>query len=356
MLKKDPASPFPKLMLSPLAFVLGKINEVNKNPLPQIACMIEKLKLKENDVIINGLKNQLLIEEIMEMQTVKDLKYFVNGPIHSKDEYFNKIKFGEGSNGIVSTATDLNRKVVVIKDDKHKYCDNLKRESIIMRLCDHKNIVKFVCLTTNEPINQNSCDLSLLNNVSLVMEYCNGGNLEAFVYRYTHNKGSTLSPDLIANFFSQITSAQHYMHFQKRLFHRDIKPNNFLLIKNELYPIIKCCDFGFSRSIDTSQMTKAGAHLFAAPEIILEKPYSDKSDLYSLGICLYFLTTSTLPFETMEERKQQKTPILLPLKYQTGEYEHIFDLVKQLTVVKEEERMSWDKFYEHEYMKQIKLC
>ncbi|KAL7711622.1 Protein kinase domain containing protein [Entamoeba marina] len=372
MLTRDAASPFPKLMLSPLAFVLGKLNEVddeeNENPFPQIANIIEKLgKLEENEEIIKELKNNQSIENVMTMERVRNLKYFVNGPVCSINEFkfIDEKSLGIGAYGSVWKATDSNGSIVAIKKGSvnsqgqpiKSAVDSLKREAITMRLCNHENIVKFISLATGETMKssiENSCNTSQLQNVGVVMEYCEDGDLQSFVENYK-KENKNLPLDLISNIFYQIASAQHYLHFEKRIIHRDIKPNNFL-IKREPQLTIKCCDFGFARSISDSLMTKAGAPIFAARDIILGKPYSDKSDLYSLGICLYYLTTSSLPFggNGYEEAMRNKTPINVPPKFQTQEYKSVVDLITKLTEYDEDKRISWEEFYEHPYMKSIK--
>ncbi|KAL7718340.1 Protein kinase domain containing protein [Entamoeba marina] len=371
MLTRDAASPFPKLMLSPLALVLGKLEEVNdEDPLLQIANMIEKLgEFEGNEEIIKELKNNQPIENIMKLEQVTNLKYFVNGPVCSINDFksVNEKSLGSGAFGSVWKVTDSNGSIVAIKkgsvDSKghatNDVVDSLKREAIAMRLCKHDNIVKFVSLATEETMKssiENSCDTSQLQNVGVVMEYCEYGDLQSFVNNYRkENNVNNLPLDLIGNIFYQIASAQHYLHFEKRIIHRDIKPKN-ILIKSEKPLTIKCCDFGSARSISDELETLAGTPIFAARGIILREPYSDKSDLFSLGICLYYLTTSSLPFDVKiyKEEMRNKAPIKFPLKFQAKEYESIVDLIKKLTEYEEDERISWDEFYEHPYMKSIK--
>ncbi|KAL7716464.1 Protein kinase domain containing protein [Entamoeba marina] len=373
MLSRDPASPFPKLMLSPLAFILGKLNKVdgeeNEDPFPQIANMIEKLgELEENEEIIKELKNNQPIQNIMKLPNTTNLKYFVNGPVCSINDFkfADENPLGRDTFGTLwkatDSATDSNGDIVAIKackngTDPSSEINYLKREAIAMRLCDHKNIVEFISLTTKDSLPssiENSCDTSQLQNVGIVMEYCEGGDLESYVENYRkENKDNNLPLDLIGNIFHQMAEAQRYFHFEKRMIHRDIKLKNFL-IKYEPQLTIKCYGFGCSRSISETFTEKAGTPFFAAPNIILGEPYSDKSDLYSLGICLYYLTTSNFPFESMNSLKEaikNKTPIKFPSKFQTEEYESIIDLVTKLTKYEEDERISWEEFYEHPYMK-----
>ncbi|KAL7714445.1 Protein kinase domain containing protein [Entamoeba marina] len=375
MLSRDPASPFPKLMLSPLAFILAKINEVkNEESSPQIANLIEELSeleenkefTKENEVIIQELKNKKPIQDIIELGCVKNLKSFINGPVCPIDDFkfVSGEPLGRGTYGTVWKATNSNGDIVAIKackngTDPSSEINSLKREAITMRLCNHKNIVKFISLTTEDSLTSsfdNSYNTCQLQNVGIVMEYCESGNLESYVENYNKkNNVDNLPLDKIGNIFYQMAEAQRYLHFEKRIIHRDIKPKNFV-IKCEDPLIIKCCDFGCSRSISNVLKTKAGTPVFAAREFVSGKSYSDKSDLYSLGICLYFLITSSLPFggKDYEDAMKNKTPIKFPRKFQTKEYESIIDLVTKLTKHEEDERISWEEFFEHPYVKSIK--
>ncbi|KAL7719119.1 Protein kinase domain containing protein [Entamoeba marina] len=363
MLVKDPASPFPKLMLSPLAFVLGVMNESNKqkneDPLIQVSNLIEKLgEVDENIDLIKHLKNNQSIKDIMKTGVVRDIKYLVNGPVCSIHNYSKKMILGNGTYGVVWKATDSNGTIVSIKEGMDN-CDSLKREAIIMRLCDHENIVKFITLATEESIKssiENSCNTQQLESVGVVMEYCDG-DLESYLNDYTRNNESCLPYEEIGNIFYQIASAQHYLHFEKKIIHRDIKLDNYL-IKKTPQLTVKCCDFGFARSsADDIFKTKAGAPIFASREIIMGESYSEKSDLYSIGICLFYLATSNLPFtyDDYESKMQKKEPITFPIIFQIDkDYKLLIDLVKKLTDYDEEKRISWEEFYEHPYMKQIK--
>jgi len=73
---------------------------------------------------------------------------------------------------------------------------------------------------------------------------------------------------------------------EMRIMHRDLKPQNILLQKET----IKICDFGFAKKMSAStQFLKSikGTPLYLAPEIFDEKPYTDKVDVWSLGVILF---------------------------------------------------------------------
>ncbi|KAL7715043.1 Protein kinase domain containing protein [Entamoeba marina] len=371
---KDSASPFPKLILSPLAFILATMNTLdgndNEEPLLQIINIFKKLvenlqDPEEYNELIDELRNNQPMDNIMKMEVVQNLNYFVNGPVCSFNEYMLISTLGNGAFGKVMKVkheNDPQNSFFAIKYAKKKQFDNLeslKREAIIMRLCCHLNIIKFYNIVTKESFMGNPCNVSQLKEIGLVMEYCDGGDLSNYIERYPN---PLLPLGLIDNIFYQITEAQRYLHFEKRLIHRDIKPQNYLLINHSPYPIIKCCDFGSGRAISTHMDTVMGTPLFCARDIYIKKNrnknvYTDKSDLYSLGIILYYLTTRQFPFTTDEPTfhycMKNEKPVQFPLKFQTEEYRLITDLVLKLTKHKEEERMTWGELFKHPYIQHI---
>ena len=82
----------------------------------------------------------------------------------------------------------------------------------------------------------------------------------------------------------------------RKILHRDIKCQNVFVTKNN---IIKLGDCGIARVLKhTFEVTKSmvGTPYYLSPEIIENKPYSFKSDIWSLGVILYELCALTPPF------------------------------------------------------------
>ena len=116
----------------------------------------------------------------------------------------------------------------------------------------------------------------------LVLEYCQGGNLEA--YCFSTNKTVPLI------WFLQLASSLSTLH-QAGFFHCDIKPANILIQMTSSGPVVKLSDFGLALRAD--QLTRPlsglrGTPSYLAPEMISGqcKGY-DKADMWSLGVVFY---------------------------------------------------------------------
>src|SRR5579883_562236 len=124
----------------------------------------------------------------------------------------------------------------------------------------------------------------------LVMDYAEGGTL-----RTLHPKGTQLSPEAIVPYVQQVASALQYAHDQK-LIHRDVKPENMLLVESGE---VLLSDFGIAIVSQSSryQSTQdtAGTIAYMAPEQIQAHP-RPASDQYSLGIVVYEWLTGDRPF------------------------------------------------------------
>jgi serine/threonine protein kinase len=88
-----------------------------------------------------------------------------------------------------------------------------------------------------------------------------------------------------------------YEIHSKAIIHRDIKPHNIFL--NDTQEIAKLGDFGVSRRIEPGQdfaLTFAGTPYYVSPEILNERPYNTKADIWALGVTLYELICLQPPF------------------------------------------------------------
>ncbi len=124
----------------------------------------------------------------------------------------------------------------------------------------------------------------------LVMDYAPNGTL-----RQRHPRGMSLPLPLIVSYVKQIAGALQYAH-DRRLVHRDVKPENMLLGHNHE---VLLSDFGIAVVTQTSHQQPSqevvGTAAYMAPEQLQGKP-RPASDQYALGIVIYEWLTGDLPF------------------------------------------------------------
>ncbi|XP_049432113.1 serine/threonine-protein kinase Nek3 [Epinephelus fuscoguttatus] len=159
--------------------------------------------------------------------------------------------------------------------------ESCRREAILLSRMKHPNIVAF-----REAFEAD--DL-----LCIVMEYCSGGDL---LQKIRLQKTTLFSVDDILRWCAQMCAATHHIH-DKRVLHRDLKSKNIFLTDNGT---IKLGDFGSACILNSPKayaQTYVGTPYYVAPEIWDNKPYNNKSDVWSLGCVLYELCTLRHPFQ-----------------------------------------------------------
>jgi len=179
----------------------------------------------------------------------------------------------------------LNRFVAVkvLKDEFSKDAEFVKRfraEAQSAASLTHPNIVSVYDVGEENGVNY------------IVMEYLEGDTLKDFI-----DKKGKLSNEQTLKFASQIASALEAAHGAK-IVHRDIKPQNIVLVNNN--NIAKVTDFGIAKmsskdTITSSSATIGSVHYFS-PEHAKGCYTDEKSDIYSLGVVMYEMVTGVLPF------------------------------------------------------------
>ncbi|XP_042343093.1 serine/threonine-protein kinase Nek3 [Plectropomus leopardus] len=204
----------------------------------------------------------------------------------SMERYLLQKVIGEGSFGralLVRCTNSLEKYVIkeIQLPKNQPKLENCRREAILLSRMKHPNIVAF-----REAFEAD--DL-----LCIVMEYCSGGDL---LQRIRLQKTTQFCVDDILKWFAQMCAAAHHIH-DKRVLHRDLKSKNIFLTDNGT---IKLGDFGSACILNSSKAyarTYVGTPYYVAPEIWDNKPYNNKSDVWSLGCVLYELCTLRHPFQ-----------------------------------------------------------
>ena len=170
-----------------------------------------------------------------------------------------------------------------------------KTEVELLQSLNNENILKlyYYGIGTKEKIKNN-----LKNKKDiyyLVMEYLEHDESLKYITQVCPGKNKGFGEDYGRLIFSQLLDGLEEMH-SKNIFHRDIKPDNIMIGGNDYK--FKYVDFGFS----TNQIGRLNSFLgtpnYAAPELLLKRPYFGKSeDIFSLGVTLFVIVTGGLPFK-----------------------------------------------------------
>ena len=217
-------------------------------------------------------------------------------------------QIGKGSFGTVYLCQNLKLKelCVIKRINLSKLNDKEREETIneskILQKLDHQNIIKFY-----EVFLEKKKSEEILN---IVTEYADGGDLSEKIKN--KKKNNFFPENEILDYFIQICFALKHIH-DKKIIHRDLKSQNIFLTKKGL---VKLGDFGIAKNLQYTwkkASTLIGTPYYLSPEIVMNKPYSFKSDIWSLGVLLYEMMSLKMPFDAVS------LP-MLTLKIMKGDY------------------------------------
>ncbi|HQK74167.1 MAG TPA: Stk1 family PASTA domain-containing Ser/Thr kinase [Clostridiales bacterium] len=194
---------------------------------------------------------------------------------------------GVGGMAVVYKAYDsIDDRVVAIKILKEEYLANeefrrrFKNESRAIAVLSHPNIVKVYDVSYGDKLQY------------IVMEYVEGITLKEYI-----EKCGKVNWKEAVHFITQILRALQNAH-DKGIIHRDVKPQNIMLLQNGT---IKVTDFGIARFWRSENRTVTeraiGSVHYISPEQARGDITDNKTDIYSVGIVLYEMLTGQLPFQ-----------------------------------------------------------
>ena len=273
----------------------------------------------------------------------------------NKDYTIGKI-IGKGSYCEVSQAFHRRTKenhvvqqVNLVKEDKF-YRKWILEEINNLKFLDHPNIVQ---------IHEHYLDKD--NNLSVILENCGGQNLKEF-----RRDTKRFTSDECGDIFAQIVRAVYYMH-QNNILHRDLRLENFMVINfNEdkscvnKKTVVKICDFDTSTKLNSEIQVFSGVQEYSSPESLKLQPQTEKSEIWTLGVILFYLRTGEYPFKQNYLDKKSIVKKIMTADYKYPEnplWDHLVheqqqELIKSMLQVNPNKRITTEQLLNHPWIVQ----
>lgn len=263
-------------------------------------------------------------------------------------------EIGHGNYGRVYKAENIETKELLAvkqlnKEDiqKDKYLtEAFFKELEIMKLMTEariENTVRFIEFFQTK---------SFLN---IVMELC-----DETLERWINNFTGYISEDMLKDILIGLNNVFQFMN-ERNIAHRDVKLQNIMIkyVENSNTAINflpKLCDFGFS-TLNENMQTRLGTPSTMAPEIMLNKSYSKKCDIWSLGVIVFQMLYKQLPFKAKSQREILQVILNwngvfnVPDNQKMSDILH--DLMKKMLTVDPIKRIGWSDYFIHPFFKII---
>ena len=249
-------------------------------------------------------------------------------------------KVGQGNYGSVykiqkiKTGEIMAAKICKIESNNS---ESFKREINMLKQCDSPYILKYYGSYVKN------------NIIWIVLEFCEGGSL-LDIMRITNEYYTEKE---IASLIKMVLKGLQFLHAQKKI-HRDIKAGNILLTDEG---VIKLGDFGVSAQLTNSiskKISKIGTPYWMSPEVISQKSYDSKCDIWSLGITCIELAEGEPPYSEVRTFLVMKKILNNPPKGLTKPElwsKDFNDFVRKCLTIDPEQRPTATQLLNHDFIR-----
>lgn len=167
----------------------------------------------------------------------------------------------------------------------------VKQEVEILKICQHPNLCKLLDVFENT------------EHIYIVMELLEGGDL----FSYLEKRKFRIPEQRASKIIHSLAAGLYYLH-SYGIVHRDMKPENILMVDKSEGSDVKIVDFGLSKMVGPTQLCTEpfGTLSYVAPEVLQQKPYGKAVDVWSLGVLAFLMMVGALPFDHEEDREVAK--------------------------------------------------
>ena len=261
---------------------------------------------------------------------------------------------GKGSYGFVAKIrSKKNKKIYAMKQinlekvSSEKEKELCLQEITLLQQLNHSNVNRYYKTFNYNPY------------IYIIMEFMDNGDISGFIN--AHNKFKIpVREEEVWNILLQCLNALSYIH-KRGVIHRDIKPANLYMTNDKT---IKLGDFGVSAKINNfnqsirenySNGTVVGTPLYMSPEMINNRGYDNKTDVYSLGCTIHEICFYQLPRKAMPGPNNTISFINVPKKENSNYYsQQLINIINRMIELDPKKRPDSEQLCEmvkNEYIK-----